>query len=262
MTQRTIKKGNTKTVIAEGYEALAGFALSVPALFNGGEGETLHSGRNTVKAFTVNGSRLVVKRYKRPNIAQRVVYTLFRKTKARRAYEYAAELRRRGITTPREVAYIEQGDGGWFATGYFISSCCPDPPAFGPLVRDAEFDRKLADALASFIVEMHSKGVLHGDMNLGNFLYRRDGGGDYLFTVIDTNRSKFTDRWPTRQECIDNLKKITHRRDVLEHIVRRYAGIRGWDVDRTLAEVLARLDRFERRHDRKNALKHALKHGK
>ena len=127
------------------------------------------------------------------------------------------------------------------------------------LVARRDFNRPMADSLAAFIVEMHSKGVLHGDMNFGNFLYRRDPAGGYAFTVIDTNRSRFRDGWPTRGECIANMRTMTHRRDVYSYIVRRYAALRGWDEDLTLAEALACLDRFERKHRRKDKMKKFFK---
>lgn len=249
------------TTISPAYEAAAGFIAAVPQLFAQGKGDTLHDGRNTVRAFDTPAGRLVVKRYKRPNIVQRVAYSFFKKSKAERAYLYAAELRKRGFLTPREVAFIEVKHGLLLADSYFVSECCPDPPAFGPLVRADSFDTGMADAMAAQVAEMHRKGVLHGDLNLGNFLYRPTAGGGYTFTVIDTNRSHFRDGWPTRRECIDNLKTMTHRRDVFAYIVSRYAALRGWDADATLADATAALERFERRHRRKDALKHAVRRG-
>ena len=259
ITQITLKRGHTAGVIAADCKQLAGFIMMLPERMARGEGRLLHAGRNEVRLFTVGGSALVVKRYKRVNAVQRVAYPIFRRTQARRAYDYAAELLSRGISTPRAAAYMETYRCGLFTTGYFVSDACPDPPAFDELVARRDFNRPMADSLAAFIVEMHSKGVLHGDMNFGNFLYRRDPAGGYAFTVIDTNRSRFRDGWPTRGECIANMRTMTHRRDVYSYIVRRYAALRGWDEDLTLAEALACLDRFERKHRRKDKMKKFFK---
>lgn len=259
VTQVTIRRGGTVGVIAAGYKASAGFIMMLPEMFGRGEGELLHAGRNEVRLFRRDGAEFVVKRYKRVNAVQSVAYTFFRRTKARRAYDYAAELRSRGISTPREVAYMETYGHGLFATGYFVSAMCPDPPAFDELVARRDFDRRMADDMAAFIVGMHSKGVLHGDMNFGNFLYRRSKGGKYGFTVIDTNRSRFRDGWPSRGECIANMRTMTHRRDVYAYIVRRYAALRGWDVGEALAEAEACLGRFERKHRRKDRMKRIFK---
>lgn len=251
---------NATVVVAPDYRAEAAFLRRVPQMFAAGEGEVLHGGRNEVRLLTHRGARFVAKRYKRANPVQRVAYTFFRSTKAHRAYDYAAELRRRGISTPHEVAYIECREHGLFTTGYFVSLECPDPPAFDRLVRQERFDDGMAADMARFVVTMHSRGVLHGDMNFGNFLYRRgEGGKGYEFTVIDTNRSHFRDGWPSRGECLRNFCTMTHRRDVFAFIVRRYAALRGWDEDAALAEAEACLDRFESKHRRKDKMKRLFK---
>ena len=46
-------------------------------------GEVLHEGRNQIRAFDIGGESLVVKRYKRPHLFNRVMYSFFRKNKAR-----------------------------------------------------------------------------------------------------------------------------------------------------------------------------------
>ena len=58
-------------------EHLRDFAERLPELFDR-EGEVLHAGRNTIKAFEAEGERLVVKRFKRPNLLRAVIYTFFR----------------------------------------------------------------------------------------------------------------------------------------------------------------------------------------
>lgn len=63
-------------------------------------GEVLHEGRNQIRAFDIGGESLVVKRYKRPHLFNRVMYSFFRKNKARRAYEHALRLRGMGFRHP------------------------------------------------------------------------------------------------------------------------------------------------------------------
>ena len=59
-------------------EHLRDFTERLPELFDR-EGEVLHAGRNTIKAFEAEGERLVVKRFKRPNLLRAVIYTFFRR---------------------------------------------------------------------------------------------------------------------------------------------------------------------------------------
>lgn len=240
----TITEGNTKTVISPDYRDMAEWLLSVPERFSRGDGEVLHCGRNEVRLFDCNGTRLVVKRYKRPNMIQRVAYTFFKKGKAERAFLFAGELRKRGFDTPHEAAYIEIKSGGLLLDSYFISAECT-LPAVAPLLDRDEPDSEAASALASLLVRLHEKGVLHGDLNLSNILYSRDGGGHFEFSLIDTNRSKF--KQPTKAECLDNLKRLTHNRRAMESIVSCYAGLRHWDKADTVADIMSRLDAFERK---------------
>ena len=72
----------------------------------------------------------------------------FRKTKAARAYLFAQEFRRRGIDTPREVAYIETGGGRLFLTGYFVSLEAPGTETHLLLREVKDFSHELADAVA------------------------------------------------------------------------------------------------------------------
>lgn len=249
-----------KVVIAQGYEYARDFLSSVPSLFLKKEGRALHEGRNEVRLFNVNGTPLVVKRYKRVNFIQRIVYSFFRATKAERAYRFAGILRQRGIATPHEVAYMEQRERGLFSIGYFVSLECTAPSLYHPLDVQDVFDRALAKALARFIVCLHQKGVLHGDMNFGNFLYHWQEDGICHFSVIDTNRSHFRDSWPSREECLSNFQTMTHRREVYEFIVREYAVLRNWDVEQTVTDAFHYLDMFEQRHQRKEKfIKHLKK---
>lgn len=236
-----------KTVISEAYKKHSAFLLSIPRLLESGEGVALKEKRNVVRLMSDGDEEFVVKRYKRVNLIQSIIYTFFRRTKAERAYLFATEFRRRGVASPGAVAYMEMKERGLFRTGYFISEVSKGQEAFFELVKKEPFNRELADAVTDHIVLMHSRGVLHGDMNSANFLYTRDAEGKYSFDMIDTNRSRFTDGWPTREQCLENLKRFTHRRDLYEYVVRGYARRRGWDEESTLSRALQLLEHFENR---------------
>ena len=66
------------------------FVNSLPETFDN-SGKTVFSGRNTIKVFKVEwggkAQEVCVKRFKRPNAAQKIAYTFFRTTKAQRAFE-------------------------------------------------------------------------------------------------------------------------------------------------------------------------------
>lgn len=236
-----------KIEIADAYLPHKAFVETVPQRMACGEGEALYRARNEVRRLEHDGKVFIVKRFKRVNALQQVAYSFFRPTKAARAFRFAAELRKRGVATPREIAYIEESEHGLFTTGYFISEEVTGRETHLDLREVEKFDPTLADAVARQVVFMHSKGVLHGDLNLSNFLYERQPDGSYSFTMIDVNRSHFTDGWPTDEQCLRNMVRMTHRRDLYEYLVRRYAVERGWDEESTVKKTLRLLDKFEHR---------------
>ena len=207
-----------KIVIHPDFMQTADFIKQLPQHF-AQEGELLYEGRNEVRRYRVKNEWLVVKKYKQPTIIQRIVYTFFKKSKRERAYLFAGMLRKRGFDTPHEVAYIEKKRGGLFLDGYFISTQCDFPP-LSKVLWQRRFDKHAANELAAFMVQLHEKGVLHGDLNLTNILYCTDNDGHYHFTLIDTNRSKFKCAL-TRKECLENLKRLTHRQTGCENRQRK-----------------------------------------
>ena len=240
-----------KIIIHPEYTHLKDFINNLPTLFQQ-EGTMLHDGRNTVKSFQVNGIPVIVKRYKRPHLIQRITYTFFKKSKAERAYLFAEEFRKRGFQTPHEIAFIEIKRTGLFHDSYFASLACYDQPLL-PLLNREGFDKHLADELAAYLVAMHEKGALHGDLNLTNILYRNEGE-QYYFSLIDTNRSHFPDVPPTQTECMENLKRLSHNKELLKHVVTQYARLRNWSPKECLTEIFDKLARFEQKKARKRKL--------
>ena len=70
-----------KVVINPKYNFLTNFIYHIPGCFFK-EGETIYQGRNILKKYDIQGYRLIVKRFKRPNIINQIVYSFFRRSKA------------------------------------------------------------------------------------------------------------------------------------------------------------------------------------
>lgn len=240
-------KMGAKFIIHKEFSQLEKFIHSLPDSFSW-KGEKLHDGRNKVKRFRIGREWVVVKKFKRPNIVQKIVYTFFKSSKAERAYCFAEKLRGMGINTPHEIAYIEIKRNGLLDESYFISTQC-SYAALSQILDGEDFSRDAADALALYLVELHNKGILHGDLNLTNILYRIEDE-KYEFTLIDTNRSKFKESL-CRKECLENLKRLTHDREMMEYIVSAYAQAREWDKKETVREVIESLNKFEEKIRRK-----------
>lgn len=240
------------------YSSLTTFIHSLPSRFED-EGELIYDGRNKVKIFTLDGEKIVVKRFKKPLFHQRIDYTFIRPSKAKRAYSYGMRLMELNVSTPEPIACIEEHAAGLFLRGYFVSTFCGDPDA--RIIREEpESHDDLVNALAHFIVDMHEKGFVHGDTNLSNFLYRKDSTPlGYHITTIDINRSHFHAN-PTRKECLDSLMRMTHVRPALTKIVARYAELRGWDKEECVNAVLEKLTKFEKRKEMKRKIMHSKSH--
>ena len=239
------------------YQHLRDYIQQLPQTFNS-QGKTLFHKRNHVKRMQApDGTILIVKRYKRPNLLQRIAYTCVRPTKARRAYEYALRFRQLGVDTPQPVAYIEQKQGPLFADGYYIS--LENQHHTCAVLRDRTYHAyaQLMPAFTQFILQLHQKGILHGDTNLSNFFYQETDPElhTYHFSAIDLNRTKFVQN-PTRKQCLDNLVRITHNDLVLLDIVASYAQQRQWNEGDATEYVMKRLRKFEKR----KKLLHQLTH--
>lgn len=243
-----------KYVINPPFESLSRFVQELPQKFDH-EGMIIYDSRNTVGVFKQGGTKVAVKRFRRARFLQRFGYTFMRPSKPKRAYEYALKLLEMGIRTPEPIACIEEYHWGLFYRGYLVSAYCGDPDA-RVLREECENYPDLLEALVQFLVRMHEKGFLHGDTNLSNFLYHEDKNepAGYCITTIDINRSSFVES-PTKEQCLTNLKRVTHVRPVLRKIVSRYAELRGWDAAWAVDYVMKKLDAFEKRNELKKKVK-------
>lgn len=219
-------------------------------------GTELHRGRNILKTFEVDGHLLVVKKYGCLAAFNRLIYGIFRKSKAERAFLHAERLGNLGIDTPEGIAVIDIRRKGVLAESYFVSAYTDYQP-LSSVTQDFSQDAEpmaILDALAYFLFRLHWTGVLHEDLNVGNILYKRSGRGGYSFQLVDTNRMSFHRTLTTRQR-IRNLRRLSFNAAAYVHILDRYAALIGANSDAfQLKGVFVRLI-FEMRRRMKRRLK-------
>ena len=185
-------------VINPKYSALSSFIHSVPDIFER-EGVTIYKARNEIKIYSVEDEEkgihysLNVKSYKIPIFINRIAYTFFRATKARRAYEYALKIISKNVTTPEPVAFIEEKKHGLLNRSFFI---CLHTPLDGNMriaseEKNFEKIRAVTIAFGKFTAELNKKNILHIDYSPGNILYKKNNDGTFNFSIIDINRMKF-----------------------------------------------------------------------
>lgn len=247
-------------------DSLISFLNSLPIVFDK-DGEIIFSGRNTIKRFLLNGiilddfsySECIVKKFKKLNFIQRVIYSFFRTSKAKRAFHNAEILKNLHFDTPLGIAYIELWDKGLLKESYYISTSDYSQPIKKQLIDCDNFDLLLARNFAYFVATLHEKGILHHDLNSTNVLFHFDDTvQEYKFSLIDINRMTFIDKslTLTKKQCFDNLTRFTGRMDLFVYVLKYYIIYRGWDVDFLLPKAI----KIKLKHDegwkrRKNILK-------
>lgn len=217
-------------------EFLRDFAEHLPERFEH-EGTTLHAGRNTLKAFDVDGCRVVVKRFRRPDPLQAVIYTFFRRGKAQRSYEHALRLRRMGIDTPEPLAWSTCRRHGLLDDSYYICRYSDYTSLSDATTRfpTDETSPAVLESFADFAVSLHTRGIEHRDFNHGNILWAHDAERHtYRFQLIDINRMRFTRRPLSPRRCMINLRRLACPAPAFLYILDRYAASRGWNIDDTM----------------------------
>jgi hypothetical protein len=144
----------------------------------------------------------------------------FRRTKAIRSFSGACELLRRGIASPRPVAYIERRHGPGLTENFYVCEYEPGRLSvrrfFSAYAAGEErFDGlRLDEFLASlvpFLVDLHNRGVYFRDLSGGNVLVARTGDGELAFSLIDTARAHFSNDAVSIHQRLADLKRICYK---------------------------------------------------
>ena len=248
-----------KMVVHEHYAFLEDFMRELPFRFES-DGVVLYRGRNCVKTFWVEGVRVVVKQFRRPNPFNRCIYAWFRKSKAERAYENALKLQQLGIHTPDPAGYVEIFKHGVLFSCYLVTSFTDYEPLKQITVESQEERKLVFEDFVHFVVRLHEKGVCHNDLNLSNVLYKQHVNGSADFMLIDVNRMKFGRM--NRRACLANVKRLCEDPRLTYELSVRYAALRGWSVDQCLAGMAFFRALFSGKMERKRQLKQWVKGGK
>lgn len=251
-----------ETVIAPGYEHLAADIANI-VQGNYTAAHTYCNRRNMVEKVICGSDAVVVKRFKRPNIINRVAYTWFRPSKPRRAYEYGRRIAALGFSTPAPVAYIEQRKGLCFHTGWFISLCSEDTP-FSQLYAQYKHRRaagdthveskitQLREQLIDFILQLQAKRVRPGDFNHDNILVHENESG-FHFALVDINRMHFEEQ-PTLKRVMKMFSQFCRDYQDAVDFLSVYARKAGLDFDECMYVFSKQRNHLLQRKKRKQKL--------
>lgn len=216
------------------YTDCGDFFRAMPAIFRTNRGEIIYNRRNQLRRMSFSGHTFVVKAYHRPHFINQIVYGLFRPTKAKRAYDYAALLREKGIGSPEPVAYYTERLFGLFLTkSYFISINSELPFTYNDIIAerfDIAEEREYLTAIAKTTASLHEAGMVHQDYSRGNILLGRGADGRAQVELIDLNRIRFhtVDIHEGCKNFAERLPANDRQRRIMAEV---YAKIRHFDAD-------------------------------
>lgn len=222
------------------------FLINIKDHFNSTK-NSIHKARNEIKVV----DNLVVKSFKVPNFFNKIIYTFFRSSKAKKSYEYALKI---GDFTPKPLGYVEFYKNLLLDESYFVSEYFAyDFTIRNPLL-DVNFPKKeeILKAFARFSYSLHENGIYHLDFSPGNILVKEEGG-ELIFKIVDINRMEF--KTLCNNLRMKNFSKLWAKDDDLIVIVKEYAKIAGLNDEFLVKKAL----KHSHSHKAKINLKKRLK---
>jgi len=247
-----------KMLINAQYQNLEEFIKRLPVGFEQ-EGKTIYKSRNELKIFEKEGISINVKHYRKPIWLNRVAYTFFRKSKARRAYENALTLLDKGFETPNPVAYLEIHEKGLLKDSFFIALHCPYKRLFREFADNSSIDgrEEIVQAFGVTLARLHEANIFHLDLSVGNILFDKLKDG-YHFSLVDLNRMKF------QKICLNdgcrNFERLRGSDDFFKLLAKTYANERGFDVETCIRLALKAQQKSIQHFHRKRQIKKAIFH--
>src|SRR5690554_6521053 len=188
--------------------------------------------RNVIKKIELNGVVFNIKSFKTPNFFQSIIYQFFRKSKAKRSFEYASKLANFGIGTPTPVAYIEFFTFG-LKQSYYISEHLEYDFDFRVLIHKPKFENReeILKQFTAFTFKLHENGVNFLDHSPGNTLIKDLGNNQYEFYLIDLNRMRFEKL--DFEKRMRNFRRLWLSKTMIKILAREYAELYGKTYEET-----------------------------
>lgn len=193
------------------------------------DGKMLFDGnRNKIKLFGFEDDLFVIKSFKIPNMFNRIVYKYFRKSKARRSYEYAHLLLDREINTPIPIAYFKRFDKIGLLESYYISEYIEVKHSFNEIMASSSYldYGDLFKQFTQFTYKLHEEGIEFLDHTQGNTLIKEVAPNRFKFFLVDLNRMRFHKKMSLSLR-IRNLRKFTSNIEIIGIISDEYARLSG-----------------------------------
>jgi tRNA A-37 threonylcarbamoyl transferase component Bud32 len=216
--------------------------------------------RNKIKLFDLEEKTINIKSFKIPNLLNKVIYRFFRKSKAKRSFEYATVLLEKGIGTPEPIAFVENYNWLGLLDSYFVSEHLDTELTFRELVTfpDYENHESILRQFTRFCFLLHEKGVEFLDHSPGNTLIKKEQNAVYSFYLVDLNRMKFHNAmdFNTRMK---NLSHLTPKKEMIAVMSEEYAKLYGKHYDEVFSLMWKFTNEFQLKYQRKRKIKSFFK---
>jgi hypothetical protein len=242
-------KNNTDSIIG----SIKGFN-DIGILFGNGD-------RNRIKLFELNGKTINIKSFKVPNLINKVAYKYFRKSKARRSFEYATLLLEKGIGTPEPIAFLENFNFIGLKDSYYASEHLVTELTYRELVEIPTYPDHdtILRQFTKFSFDLHEKGVEFLDHSPGNTLIKKVSENLYDFFLVDLNRMNFHD-FMSFEQRMNNFRRLTPKKEMVAVMSNEYSK---YYTDKTESEIFEEMwyatNHFQEEFARKKRLKKKLK---
>lgn len=216
--------------------------------------------RNIIKLFDLNGKTINIKSFKIPNLINKIAYRYFRKSKARRSFEYATILLEKGIGTPEPIAFFENFNILGLKDSYYVSEQLECDLTYRELVEIPDYpDRdNILRQFTRFSFELHEKGIEFLDHSPGNTLIKKNAEGTYNFFLVDLNRMEFHESMSFEMR-MKNLCRLTPLKEMVAVMSNEYAKLYTESEQKTFDTLWKYTADFQEQFYRKKRLKKKLK---
>lgn len=217
--------------------------------------------RNTIKLFELEEKTVNIKSFKIPNFYNKIIYKFFRKSKARRSFEYANILLKHGIGTPQPIAFAESFTLLGLNKSYYISEHLECDLTFRELVEIPNFPENeiILRQFTQFCYTLHQKGIEFLDHSPGNTLIKKMNDGDYEFFLVDLNRMSFHQEL-SFDERMKNLSRLTPKKEMIEIMSAEYSKLYLRETEAAIFQKMwFYTNDFQVKFYKKNRIKKLLK---
>jgi hypothetical protein len=229
--------------------------------FNSDLGTVFGNGdRNVIKLFDLDGQTINIKSFKLPNIVNKVAYRYFRKSKAKRSFEYATILLENGIGTPQPLAYFENYNSFGLRDSYYASEHLETELTFRELVEVPDYPdhENILRQFTKFTFNLHEKGIEFLDHSPGNTLIKKISENEYNFFLVDLNRMIFHDLMDFDLR-MKNLSRLTPKKEMIAIMSDEYSKYYIEPASSILEKMWQATVEFQEKFARKKRLKKKLK---